>query len=153
MVRWSGERQVNVRWASGESQSELDFGGRETCWSYGFGLLALTNLQKKALKFKLPWKDCLRDQWEFLDMGDYLWDIHRDINQSDIKASAGSNHHEPSIFFKRTAICFELATQPQPHKKDSKLYTREYSKIRTFDLSSKDVKYTKLHKGVLSHNL
>ena len=36
MVRWSGECQLNVK-----SQSELDIGGRETC----FHCLALTEAQ------------------------------------------------------------------------------------------------------------
>ena len=45
MVRWSGERQVNVK-----SQSELDIGGRQTCSHYLSG-----KNKNKMLKLSGGW--------------------------------------------------------------------------------------------------
>ena len=45
-VRWSGERQVNVK-----SQSELDIGGRETCF---FKFVPLAAMYFGVTFFKRP---------------------------------------------------------------------------------------------------
>ena len=56
MVRWAGERQVNVRGTSGEcqvnvkSQSELDIGGRET---FLFYVLSNSMFLTQTLMFKV----------------------------------------------------------------------------------------------------